>query len=75
MRLKIVFVELVEVFGVLNFIILNLIDIVILAKGIGNGVPLAAVVTTPEIAQAFLKNCTSIHLLEILFLVQQVKQF
>ncbi len=28
-------------------------DIVTLAKGIGNGVPLAAVVTTPEIAQAF----------------------
>jgi len=27
-------------------------DIVTLAKGIGNGVPLAAVVTTPEIAQA-----------------------
>ncbi|NER33031.1 MAG: aspartate aminotransferase family protein [Oscillatoria sp. SIO1A7] len=28
-------------------------DIVTLAKGIGNGVPLAAVVTTPKIAQAF----------------------
>ncbi|NEP83592.1 MAG: aspartate aminotransferase family protein [Okeania sp. SIO3B3] len=28
-------------------------DIVTLAKGIGNGLPLAAVVTTPEIAQAF----------------------
>lgn len=28
-------------------------EIVTLAKGIGNGVPLAAVVTTPEIAQAF----------------------
>lgn len=28
-------------------------DIVTLAKGIGNGVPLAAVVTTPDIAQAF----------------------
>lgn len=28
-------------------------DIITLAKGIGNGVPLAAVVTTPEIAQAF----------------------
>ncbi|NEP11649.1 MAG: aspartate aminotransferase family protein [Symploca sp. SIO2C1] len=28
-------------------------DIVTLAKGIGNGVPLAAVVTTPQIAQAF----------------------
>lgn len=28
-------------------------DIVTLAKGIGNGVPLAAVVTTPEIAKAF----------------------
>ena len=28
-------------------------DIVTLAKGIGNGIPLAAVVTTPEIAQAF----------------------
>lgn len=28
-------------------------DIVTLAKGIGNGVPLAAVVTTPEIARAF----------------------
>ncbi len=28
-------------------------DIVTLAKGIGNGFPLAAVVTTPEIAQAF----------------------
>ncbi|NER86515.1 aspartate aminotransferase family protein [Moorena sp. SIO3A2] len=31
-------------------------DIVTLAKGIGNGVPLAAVVTTPEIAQAFTKK-------------------
>ena len=28
-------------------------DIVTLAKGIGNGVPLAAVITTPEIANAF----------------------
>ena len=28
-------------------------DIVTLAKGIGNGVPLAAVVTTPEISEAF----------------------
>lgn len=28
-------------------------DIITLAKGIGNGVPLAAVVTTPEIAQTF----------------------
>lgn len=28
-------------------------DIVTLAKGIGNGIPLAAVVTRPEIAQAF----------------------
>jgi alanine-glyoxylate transaminase/(R)-3-amino-2-methylpropionate-pyruvate transaminase len=27
-------------------------DIVTMAKGIGNGLPLAAVVTTPEIAQA-----------------------
>ena len=26
-------------------------DIVTMAKGIGNGLPLAAVVTTPEIAQ------------------------
>ena len=26
-------------------------DIVTMAKGIGNGVPLAAVVTTPEIAE------------------------
>lgn len=31
-------------------------DIVTLAKGIGNGVPLAAVVTRPEIAEAFTKK-------------------
>jgi 4-aminobutyrate aminotransferase-like enzyme len=30
-------------------------DIVTMAKGIGNGLPLAAVVTTPQIAEVFQK--------------------
>jgi alanine-glyoxylate transaminase/(R)-3-amino-2-methylpropionate-pyruvate transaminase len=32
-------------------------DIVTMAKGIGNGIPLGAVVTTPEIAQVLTRRC------------------
>merc|ERR1711915_595375 len=32
-------------------------DIVTMAKGIGNGLPLGAVVTTPEIAQVLTQRC------------------
>ncbi len=42
---------------------------------IGNGVPLAAVVTTSEIAQAFTQKKISIHLLVTLLPVQQGKLF
>lgn len=38
-------------------------DIVTMAKGIGNGLPLAAVVTTPEIAQV-MPFTSSIFLLD-----------
>lgn len=36
-------------------------DIVTMAKGIGNGLPLAAVVTTPEIAEVGSRACTPAH--------------
>ena len=37
-------------------------DIVTMAKGIGNGLPLAAVVTTPQIAEVGGKLCcTRLH--------------
>ena len=41
-------------------------DIVTMAKGIGNGCPLGAVVTTPKIAQTLRTGFTSTLLAEIL---------
>ncbi|KAK4801178.1 hypothetical protein SAY86_021665 [Trapa natans] len=45
--------------GVLKLIGLSLTYIVTMAKGIGNGIPLGAVVTTPEIAQVLTRRSYS----------------